>query len=301
MKDKMTPPDWLGCPICQGPLDQIETGLYCPVDDLDFPVQSGILRLLPPGEQETADAYAEKYRQQREAQGWPSLVADELVALPEQAPAGWDSLYWPVRRQSYEALLARLEAAEQQSSEGLRIAVMGAGFGWLAGRLAGRGHTVIALDLSDDDSFGLGAARAAADAFVALPILVQGDMERPPLQKNQVDIVVYSASLHYAVDLQQCLRKSASLLRPGGALVITDTPVLVGDFTALPPEKGQAPRRGRQLPLKELELALSGADLDYEISDVGRGLRWTIRQWRIRFFGGPGFTLPLIVGRPVKS
>jgi len=301
MNDKMTPPDWLGCPLCQGPLDHTETGLYCPVDDLDFPIQAGIVRLLPPGEQETAAAYADKYRQQRETQGWPHLTADEMSTLPEKSPPGWDSLYWPVRRQSYQAMLAWLETAEQEAGPGLRIVVMGAGFGWLAGRLAERGHNVVALDLSADDAFGLGAARDAANAFVAPFLLAQGDMERPPLQNNQVDIVVYSASLHYAVDLQQCLQKSAGLLRPGGALVITDTPVLIGDFTALPPEEGQTPRRGRQLPMKELKHALSGADLDYEIRDIGRGLRWTIRQWRIRFFGGVGFVLPLIIGRPVNS
>jgi SAM-dependent methyltransferase len=306
MNDKMTPPDWLGCPICQGPLDQTETELHCSVDDLDFPIQAGIFRLLPPGEQKTADAFAEEYRQQREAQGWPPLAADELAALPEKAPAGWDPLYWPVRRQSFKALLAWLETVERSAGEGpasngLRIAVMGAGFGWLAGRLAAHGHQVVALDLSADDAFGLGATRDAAGAFVPAPVLVQGDMERPPLQKNQVDLVVYNASIHYAVDLQRCIQTSAGLLRSGGALIISDTPVLTGDFTALPPEEGQSPRRGRQLPLAELEQALTGADLDYEIHEVGRGWRWMIRQWRIRFFGGVGFTLPLIIGRPANS
>lgn len=301
MEDKLIPPDWLGCPICQGPLNQTKTGLHCPVDDLEFPIQAGIFRLLPPGEQEMADAYGDEYRQQREVQGWPSLVAAELVALPEKAPGGWDSLYWPVRRQSYEALLTWLETAEKQAVEPLRIAVMGAGYGWLAGRLAARGHRVVALDLSADDSFGLGAARDASSAFATLPDLVQGDMEQPPLQEGQVDLVVYSASVHYAVNLQQCLKRSAALLRSGGALVITDTPVLAGEFTALPPEEGQSPRRGRQVPLAELEQALTGAGLTYEIREVGRDWRWTIRQWRIRFFGGVGFALPLIIGRPANS
>ena len=301
MNDKITPPDWLGCPVCQGSLDESKTGLHCPVDDLAFPVEDGIVRLLPPGEQEAADAYAAEYRQQREAQGWPPVEADDLAALPEKASGGWDSLYWPVRRQSYEALLAWLATAEQPAGEVLRVAVMGAGFGWLAGRLAARGHQVVALDLNADDAFGLGAARDALDVFAAPPVLVQGDMERPPLQLNQVDLVIYSASVHYAVDLRQCLRKSAALLRPNGTLVITDTPILTGDFTALPPEEGQSPRRGRQLPLAELEQALADAGLAYEIREVGRGWRWMIRQWRIRFFGGVGFTLPLIIGRPANS
>lgn len=293
---------WLGCPVCQGPLDRTETGLHCPADDLDFPLQDGICRLLPPGEREAADAYAEAYRAQREAQGWQPLTGDDLAALPDEAPAGWDSLYWPVRRQSYQALLAWLESAEKSDGEPLRTAVMGAGFGWLPGRLAALGHQVVALDLSADDAFGLGAARDATSDSGDSMLLAQADMERPPLQPGQVDLIVYSASIHYAVDLQQCLGRSAALLRPGGALAINDTPVLTGDFTALPPEERQSPRRGRQLPLAELEQALTGAGLVFESHQINRGWRWATRQWRIRFFGGVGFTLPLIIAhRPASA
>jgi SAM-dependent methyltransferase len=295
---RLAPPTWLGCPVCQGPLEQIDTGLQCPVDALDFPVQDGIFRLLPPEERPAADAYAQAYRQQREAQGWRPLAADELAALPEKSPAGWDSLYWPVRRQSYEALLAWLEAVESPEREPLRIVVMGAGFGWLAGRLAARGHQVVALDLSADDAFGLGATRETAATYDMPPLLAQGDIERPPLQPDQVDLLIFSASLHYAVDLKSCLRSAAGLLRPGGALIIMDTPVLIGDFTALPPTESQPLRRGRQLPLAELEQALTAAGLAFESRQLKRGWRWSIRQWRIRFFGGPGFTLPFIIARP---
>ena len=304
---KVTSPDWqewlawLGCPVCQGPLDPTQTGLYCPADDLDFPLQEGIFRLMPPGETAAAEAYAEEYREQREAQGWRSLAAEELAALPDKAPAGWDSLYWPTRRQSYRALLGWLEEFEAQAGRPLRTAVMGAGSGWLAGHLAGRGQQIVALDLSADAAFGLGAARDAAGAWAQPLLLVQADMERPPLQPGQVDLLIYSASLHYAVDLQQCLVNSAALLRPAGALVINDTPILTGDFTRLPPEEGEPIRRGRQLPLVELEQALADAGLDYDLRQVGRGWRWAFRQWRIRFFGGVNFSLPLIVARPAAA
>jgi SAM-dependent methyltransferase len=298
-----TPPTWLGCPVCQRPLDQTLTCLHCPVDALEFPLQDGIYRLLPPGESEAADAYAAKYRRQREAQGWRPLTPAELVALPEKAPgSGWDSLYWSVRRQSYRALLAGLEKVEGQGGASLRTAVMGAGSGWLAGRLAARGHQVLALDLSVDDAFGLGAARDAAAAFDRPPLLAQGDMERPPIQRGQVDLLIYSASLHYATDLRQCLARSAALLRPAGALIINDTPILTGDFSALPPEPGQPVRKGRQLPLVELEQAMAAAGLAFKIHQVRRGWRWALRQWRIRLFGGVPFTMPLIVaGRPAEA
>jgi SAM-dependent methyltransferase len=296
-----TPPTWLGCPVCQGPLDQTRTGLHCPVDTLDFPLLDGIYRLLPPGVLAAAETYAAEYRQQREAQGWRTLTPAELVALPEKGPSGWDSLYWPVRRQSYRALLGGLEKVEGRAAEPLRIVVMGAGTGWLAGRLAARRHQIVALDLSADDAFGLGAARNAAGAFDRLPLLVQGDMERPPVQPGQVDLVIYSASVHYASDLQQCLARAAALLRPAGALIIDDTPILTGEVTALPaaderPAQERQPlRKGRQLLLVELEQAMAAAGLVFEMHQVRRGWRWAFRQWRIRFGGGVTFTMPLIV------
>ena len=293
----MNPPTWLGCPICQGPLDQTDTGLHCPADSLNFPLQDGIYRLLPPGERETAGEYAKSYREQREAQGWRPLQSEEMAALPERAPAGWDRIYWPVRQQSFEALLAWLETAESPTREPLRVVDMGAGFGWLTGRLASRGYEVVALDLSADDAFGLGAIRETAAVLSEPSILAQGDIDRPPLRPGQVDLLIYNASLHYTVDLKRCLQAAARLLRPGGALIIMDTPVLIGDFTAMPPKEGQPVRRGRQLPLAELEQALTGAGLDFKIHEVGRGWRWSIRQWRIRFFGGVSFNLPLIVAR----
>jgi SAM-dependent methyltransferase len=295
---EITPPTWLGCPLCQGPLNQTKTGLRCPADSLDFPLQDGIYRLLLPEEREAADDYAATYREQREMQGWRPLEVEEIAALPEKAPGGWDRIYWPVRRQSFKALLAWLETVQSPAGQPLRVVDMGAGFGWLTGRLAARGYEIVALDLSAGDAFGLGAMRETVAAFPEPPTLVQGDIDRPPLQPGQVDLLIYSASLHYAVDLQNCLQVAANTLRPGGALIFMDTPILTGDFTAMPPVEGQPLRRGRQLPLNELEQALTEAGLGFEIHEISRGLRWAIRQWRICFFGGVGFTLPLIVARP---
>jgi SAM-dependent methyltransferase len=261
-------------------------------------LQDGIYRLLLPEERQAAGEYAETYREQREAQGWRPLEAEEIALLPERAPAGWDRIYWPVRQQSFLALLNWLETTGSPAGESLRVVDMGAGFGWLTGRLSARGYDLVALDLSADDAFGLGAMRETAGALPRSPLLAQGDIDRPPFQPGQVDLLIYNASLHYTLDLQNCLRVAANLLRPGGALVIMDTPVLTGDFTAMPPKEGQPLRRGRQLPLTELQQALTVAGFDFEIHDINRGLRWKIRQWRIRFFGGVGFTLPLIVARP---
>ena len=136
-----------------------------------------------------------------------------------------------------------------------------------------------------------------ANSYWGMYTMQHGIRGQVALQPGQVDLLIFNASLHYAVDLKKCLRSAAELLRPGGAMIIMDTPVLVGDFTALQPAEGQPLRRGRQLPLAELKQALTTAGLTFEIRQPKRGWRWSIRQWRIRFFGGPGFTLPFIIAR----
>jgi len=95
----------------------------------------------------------------------------------------------------------------------------------LAGRLAADNHLVVALDLSCDDAFRLGAA-GRLSRYLGLPIvLVQGAIEEPPFQPNQVDLLTYNASLHYAENIEGCLKTGARLLGPDGFLVIMDSPV----------------------------------------------------------------------------
>ena len=302
-------PSWLGCPVCQQSLVQRENSLYCPDDDLSFPLQDGIFRLIPPEQQEEADAYAEEYREQREEQGWRSLTAEEMAALPTVPPRGWDKIYWPVRHKSFQTLMRWFKQEIDGRSPSLRVVDMGAGVGWLAGRLAmvaGEQVELVALDLSRDDAFGLGAAGRLRQELEIPLTLVQGDIERPPFQHKSVDLLIYNASLHYAGDVVACLASAATLLRPGGAVVIMDSPISTGPITAIsqPPPGVEAGgetikegRSGRPLANEMVAQALTEAGLDYELTKVGRGLRWQVRQLRMRVFGLAIFELPIIIAK----
>lgn len=292
-------PAWLACPLCRGTLSQVADGFYCSEHDLIFPSQDGILRMLPPAERETAAEFAAEYRRRREEQGWRPLTVDELTALPEIIPAGWDRLYWPTRYQSFGVLDEWIKALTVEKEDPLRLVDMGAGFAWLGGRYAAAGHTVVALDLSCDEAFGLGAARPLSQRPGQSLTLVQGDIERPPLQPQSIDLLIYNASLHYAGDLGRCLTAGAETLRPGGALIIMDSPVVYGAVTAVPAEgEGQQSwRGGRQLAEEELTRALAQAGLRSETLAVGRGFRWRLSRLRMRLMGLAPFELPLIVAR----
>ena len=304
-------PSWLGCPVCQKALSQQENNLYCPNDDLSFPLQDGIFRLMSPEQRQEADAFAEEYRDRREEQGWRSLTAEEMAALPTIPPGGWDKIYWPVRHKSFQIFMRWFKQDIDGRTGPLRVVDMGAGVGWLAGRLALEANELVelvALDLSSDDAFGLGAAGRLRQELELPLTLVQGDIERPPFQRQSVDLLIYNASLHYAGDVAACLASAATLLRPDGAVVIMDSPISTGPVTAMsgpPPgvgakvEKKKTGRSGRPLPNEKVTQALTEAGLTYEITSVRRGLRWQVRQLRMRLFGLAIFELPIIIARRV--
>lgn len=294
-----TIPSWLACPLCRGSVSQVEDGFYCSQHDLVFPVQEGIFQMLPPDERESAADFAAEYRQRREEQGWRPLSAEELSALPEAAPDGWDRLYWPTRNQSFQVLSERIETLAAQEDRPLHIVDMGAGFAWLGGRFAAAGHSVVAMDLSCDEAFGLGAARSISQNPEQSLTLVQGDIEQPPFLPQSADVLIYNASLHYAADLGRCLVAGAQTLRPEGALIIMDSPVVYGQVTAVPAEadQEQKQRAGRQLSEEELAQALAQAGLRSETLRVGRGFRWRLSRLRMRFMGLAPFDLPLIYSR----
>ena len=58
---------------------------------------------------------------------------------------------------------------------------------------------------------------------------VAGDLEALPLRARSFDAVVAAASLHYAVDVRAVLAEAARVLRPGGVLIVADSPVYDDD------------------------------------------------------------------------
>jgi len=67
----------------------------------------------------------------------------------------------------------------------------------------------------------VGAARHFAPSWPRL----QTEFDDLPLDDVCVDAVVFNASLHYSTDYARTLREALRLLRPGGSIVILETPV----------------------------------------------------------------------------
>jgi len=201
--------------------------------------------------------FAREYQTVRRAEGWGSQDGAYYRALPFRDLTGRFPTIWRIRARSYQTFLervlepleieapqrpaesrngresapaspraaaARVEAADRCGPRGakrsLSILDIGAGSGWLANRLALRGHAVIAMDLLDDPLDGLGARRHYGANFA--PVLAEYD--RLPLACAQIDLAIFNASLHYSTNYATTLRETLRVLRQAGTLVILDSP-----------------------------------------------------------------------------
>jgi SAM-dependent methyltransferase len=152
-----------------------------------------------------------------------ALDAASLHALPYLA-TGPFARQWAVRARTYDAFVTRvLRPAARTCDRALQILDLGAGNGWLSWRMALSGHEAVAIDIRDDDVDGL----RAGDSYLADAggfQRVAGSFESLPLEDACVDVAVYNASLHYALDLVATLREARRVLRSGGRIAVLDSP-----------------------------------------------------------------------------
>lgn len=164
-----------------------------------------------------------EYAKHREAEG-RNHAGDELLALPYLG-SGPLARQWAVRARSFDAFAKRvLRPHAARLGRPLRLLDLGAGNGWLSYRVALEGHHAVALDIRNDAVDGLGAADAFMQRAPGRIERITASFEDVPLPSATIDIAIFNASLHYAVNLERALQEAARLVRPGGQLVILDSP-----------------------------------------------------------------------------
>jgi SAM-dependent methyltransferase len=171
-----------------------------------------------------ARAFRVAYAEHRAREGRGPLAAAELLALPylDRGPFARE---WQVRARSFDAFVREvLEPLARLRGGRLRVLDLGAGNGWISYRMVQRGHRAVALDVRTDSVDGLGAATAYRPHLPALFARVAASFERIPFAACAFDLAVFNASLHYARELAGVVREAARVLRPGGRLVVLDSP-----------------------------------------------------------------------------
>jgi SAM-dependent methyltransferase len=207
----------LRCPRCGSNV----SGWHCPACTFAIAVDDGIAHALSPASIAHHARFIEDYERIRASEGRGSDDDDFYLALPYRDTSGNDPAQWRMRALSYDYLARHLL---EGFARGSRILDLGAGNGWMSYRLALAGHRPCAVDLLVNDRDGLGAARHYQTRLPGLFPRYQAEIGRLPFADGQFDAAVFNASFHYAEDAEASLREAMRCVRPGGMLIISDTP-----------------------------------------------------------------------------
>ena len=302
----------LACPSCRAPLEGAGPNmLRCAAEARSFARVDGIWRLLPPDRAAVFAPFLRDYTAIRGAEGYGYDDPARYQRLPETDPADPLAWQWRMRAISFACVRRHVigdlhprapsPAAAGEGEHGyrwgnveetsLQVLDLGAGVGWLSNQLARLGHAPCAVDLNLDPRDGLGAARHYGGDWPR----VQAEFDRLPLADRQADIVIYNASLHYSTGYLATLAEALRVLRPGGRIVVMDSPIYSRDASGrqMIAERQAAfardhGTRSDALPsvgyLTWAMLRGVGRDLGlrWRVIHPWYGWRWALRPWRAR-------------------
>jgi HemK-related putative methylase len=306
-------PFTLVCPQCRGPLEWLDADtLGCPIDQHTFQRRDGIWSMLSRERAAYFGPFMRDYETIRRAEARGSDNPDYYRNLPFSDLTGAFSEDWRIRATSYRTLLERVvQPLERQLGRPLQILDIGAGNGWLAHRLARRGHDVAAVDLLTNAFDGLGAHIHYETPFTP----VQAEFDRLPFATGSVDLVVFNGALHYSTSYQTTLSEALRVLQPAGRLAVLDSPVYrhaaSGDAMVREREAEFVRRYGfasnaipseNYLTYRRLDELAATLGLEWRLSEPFYGLEWSLRPWRakLRRRREPAKFL-LIVSEPVGA
>jgi len=228
------PADALGirCPACFKSLGALkrtapslfDAGLRCSACSMQVGNQKGIWTALVPEREQRFQQFMKEYQFVRASEGRGSKTADYYLALPFRDLAGRNQQQWAIRARTFRYLEDRILPALERSMPALDVLDLGAGNGWLDYRLALRGHRPVAVDLLTNSSDGLGAASHYLERLPSLFPRFQAEFNRLPFANDQFDCAIFNASFHYAENYAETLGEVIRCLRPGGWVVIADSP-----------------------------------------------------------------------------
>ena len=206
----------LRCPCCStGVSDRA-----CLACGFRFQRHGGIVDALPPESRARHAGFVAGYERIREAEGRGSDHAEYYLALPYRDLSGRDPRQWHIRARSHDYLVRHLLPRASSCS----VLDLGAGNGWMSHRLALAGHRPCAVDLVVNDRDGLGAARHYLERLASPFSRFRASFDRLPFDDAQFDAAVFNASFHYCADGTATLRESLRCVKPGGSVIISDTP-----------------------------------------------------------------------------
>jgi SAM-dependent methyltransferase len=209
----------LRCPCCGASA----TDDACPACGFRFGRHAGIVDALSPESRAGLADFVSGYERIREAEGRGSGSAAYYLALPYRDLSGRDPRQWRIRARSHDYLMRHL-LPRGFRGDACSVLDLGAGNGWMSHRLALAGGRPVAVDLVVNDRDGLGAARHYLERLPEPFPRFRATFDRLPFDDGQFDLAVFNASFHYCRDGAATLREALRCVKPGGSVVISDTP-----------------------------------------------------------------------------
>jgi SAM-dependent methyltransferase len=217
------------CPACRTEIGRLDGAsphdLRCPGCSFVVREENGILRALRPGREEYFRQFVKQYETVRMQEGRGSSSADFYAALPFRDLTGKNTWEWKIRGGTFaHASKHVFPPIEAVYPRGCDVLDVGAGNCWMSHQMAKRGHRPVAVDLLDNESDGLGAARFYSSHLRQPFLTVQAEMDYLPFSSAQFDLAFFNASFHYSVDYEQTVAEVLRCLRRPGHLIILDSP-----------------------------------------------------------------------------
>ena len=284
------------CPHCHAALEQTAPDtMCCPHDRLLFHRTTHIWRMLQPEREAIFSQFTREYELVRRAERRGSQLAEYYRSLPYHDLSGRMVGDWRIRATSFDTFLKRIVIPmEAYADSPRRILDLGAGNGWLANQLAGRGHIVAAVDLITNDFDGLGCYHYYESTFTP----VQAEFDCLPFTDQSIDLVIFNASLHYSTQYERTLSESLRVLDPNGKIVVLDSPFYhdpTSGVKMVQEREGQFVKRfgfpsnalhsENYLTYPRLANLAASLHLSYQVLTPFYGVQWALRPLKARLIG----------------
>jgi len=193
---------------------EIQVGkLVCINCNAVYPIKEGILNMMLRGNTKLENE-KNGWEVFAQSENWLDPPADYLLQLPnpqKKIPA--DTLNWDSHRTNFYTALKGVDIQNKSILE------LGAGRCWSSRELALRGADVVATDIMDHKTLGLGAAETQMNHYAVFFERVVCDMNKLPFRENIFDVVFVTGSLHHTNNLSKTINDVARVLKDKGTFI----------------------------------------------------------------------------------
>lgn len=274
-------------------LAQEHAAIPCGVCSFVLKQQEGIWRALPPERRRYFAQFVREYEEVRKIEGRGNEEPEFYHALPHADITGRNSWQWDIRSRTYKYIARNiLRDLHRGGNSSPAVLDLGAGNGWLSYRLACLGSKPIAVDLITNRWDGLAAAlhyRAALPEFFPR---FQAELDVLPFADGQFDCAMFNASFHYSENYARTLAEAIRCLRPGGMIVIADSPTYGSEesgrkmveerqelFQAKFGFKSDGMASCEYLTRERLTALEAKFAIEWKTHHVWYGFQWAMRPW----------------------